>query len=140
MLSDQETVKFIDDSNSVINIKDEAQINFYVDRFMKILKVYYNVMRLMLNPDKTNKMVICKDWEIKVIINILRRTGFTFHAQLLRDVLDVRKHQDAGFEQPNNRFLFRLADCLHQGEESKIINKLTNRRYCTENLPEVRQC
>ena len=58
--SEHETVNFIDDSNSVINFKDEDLINYYVDSYMKVLKTYYNIMRLKLNPGKTNIMIVCK--------------------------------------------------------------------------------
>ena len=75
------------------------------------------------------------DWEIRVIINILKRTGFTFHAQILRDFLDERKHQDSGLDQADNRFLLRLADCLHPGEEDRLVNTLTNKKCSKENLP-----
>ena len=50
--------------------------------------------------------------------------------------MEIRKLQDAGFEQPDNRFLLRLSDYLHKREENKITNKLTNSKYSRENLPQ----
>ena len=36
------------------------EANFYLDRFFKVLKVYYNDMRLKLNSDKTSILVISR--------------------------------------------------------------------------------
>ena len=53
-------MNIIYNSNLFITLEDEEQINFYIERYMKILKIYYNIMRLKLNPKKTNILVVCK--------------------------------------------------------------------------------
>ena len=44
---------FIDDSSSVIRFEDPTEVSHYLDRFMKILKVYY-YDKLCINADKTS--------------------------------------------------------------------------------------
>ena len=54
------TDNFIDDSNSVIEFNDPTDANFYLDRFLKVLKIYYNDNKLQINTDKTSLLVISK--------------------------------------------------------------------------------
>ena len=54
------TINFVDDSNSIITFNDSDEINYYLDRYFKILKKYYNVMKLKLNPDKTNILTVSR--------------------------------------------------------------------------------
>ena len=49
--------------------------------------------------------------------------------------LDIRKLQDAGFEQSDNKFLLRISDCLDKSSEIKTTNRLSNNKYSCENLP-----
>ena len=48
----QETVNFVDDSNTVIQFKDPNKANELIDIFFKVLRLYYNTMKLKLNIDK----------------------------------------------------------------------------------------
>ena len=57
---DHDTVNFVDDSNSVIAFKNPDEVTFNINRFFSVLKIYYNDMKLSLNPDKTNLLVISK--------------------------------------------------------------------------------
>ena len=59
-LSMRQAILF-NDSNLVINFEDSEQINYYVDRFMKILKINYYTFHLKMNPEKTQIMTICKE-------------------------------------------------------------------------------
>ena len=67
-----ETINFIDDSSSIIEFEDPSEANFYLDRFFKVLKVYYNDMKLKLNSDKTSLLVISRPnhtaWKDDIIL------------------------------------------------------------------------
>ena len=55
------TVNFVDDSNSIVTFKDSTEINYYIDKFMMILKTYYNQMKLKINSDKTCIMIVSRN-------------------------------------------------------------------------------
>ena len=50
----------MDDSNSVISYKDPTEANHYLDRYFWVLKPFYKQNKLMLNPEKTNVLVVAK--------------------------------------------------------------------------------
>ena len=50
--------QFVDDSNSVIIFKDKDQIMEYLNMYFWLLKIYYNMNKLLINDDKTNMLVI----------------------------------------------------------------------------------
>ena len=52
------TVNFIDDSNSNIPFSDPTEATFYIERFFKILRIYYNNSKLKINADKTSFLVL----------------------------------------------------------------------------------
>ena len=54
------TENFINNSNSVIEFKDPTDANFYLDRYMKVLQIFYNDSKLKINMDKTALLVISK--------------------------------------------------------------------------------
>ena len=54
------TANFIDDSNSVIKFEDPSEATTYIDRFLKVLKIYYNNQTLKVNADITSLLVIAK--------------------------------------------------------------------------------
>ena len=55
------TVNFVDDSNSIISFKDSTEMNYYLDRYMQVLKTYYNQMKLKINSEKTNIMIVSRN-------------------------------------------------------------------------------
>ena len=52
------TVNYVDDSNSIIVFKDPTNANYYIHRYFQTLKIYYNLMKLKINADKTGILVI----------------------------------------------------------------------------------
>lgn len=57
---DHETVSFVDDMNSMISFKEETEANHYINRFFDILRHYYNLNKLKLNPEKTSVLIVAK--------------------------------------------------------------------------------
>ena len=57
---DHTVVNFVDDSNSLMSFSDPTHANHYIDRYFLILKYFYNQNKLLLNPEKTNIMIIAK--------------------------------------------------------------------------------
>ena len=58
--ADHTVINFVDDSNSLISFKDPTQANHYLDRYFRILILYYRQNKLLLNPEKTNVMIVAK--------------------------------------------------------------------------------
>ena len=54
------TKNFIDNSNSIIEFDDPTDANYYLDRYMKVLKIFYNHSKHKINTDKTALLVISK--------------------------------------------------------------------------------
>ena len=57
---EHKVVNFVDDSNSVISFGDPTQVNHYLDRYFAILKFFYKQNKLLLNPEKTNLMIVAR--------------------------------------------------------------------------------
>ena len=53
-------VNFVDDSNSLISFGDPTHANHYLDRYFRILILYYRQNKLLLNPEKTNVMIVAR--------------------------------------------------------------------------------
>ena len=46
---DHNTANYIDDSNSIIKFEDLKEANNYLDKFFRVLKVYYYDSKLKIN-------------------------------------------------------------------------------------------
>ena len=55
------TINFVDDSSSIVSFKESDEMNYYLDKYMEILKIYYNKMKLKINSEKTTLMIICRN-------------------------------------------------------------------------------
>ena len=55
-----ETVSFVDDMNSMIRFKEGIEANHYINRFFDILRHYYNLNKLKLNPEMTSVLIVLK--------------------------------------------------------------------------------
>ena len=44
----------------MVTFKESEEINYYIDRYFKVLKFYYNEMKLKLNPEKTNILIVSR--------------------------------------------------------------------------------
>ena len=73
--TDHETVNFVDDSNSVISFENTDEINKYLSTFFKVLKLYYDTMKLKINSDKTNVLVVNKPKHEEEVKKIVLNTG-----------------------------------------------------------------
>ena len=51
---------FIDDSNSFISFGDTTEANHYINRYFLVLIYFYSQNKLLINPEKTNLIVISK--------------------------------------------------------------------------------
>ena len=49
---------FVDDSNSVIGSNSKEDLTKYMNQYFKLLKAYYNILKLQINAEKTNILVI----------------------------------------------------------------------------------
>ena len=54
----QDTVNMIDDSNSVVEFEEPEEANEHIRVFFEVLKVNYNTMKLELNDDNTQFLVV----------------------------------------------------------------------------------
>ena len=57
---DHTVVNFVDDSNSLMSFQDPSHANLYLDRYFLVLKMFYRQNKLLLNPEKTNIMIVAK--------------------------------------------------------------------------------
>ena len=56
---DHTTINFVDNSSSIVSLKESDQMNYYLDKYMEILKIYYNKMKFKIYSVKTTLMIIC---------------------------------------------------------------------------------
>ena len=53
-------VAYVDDSNNLITFEEPTEIIHYINKFFKILKIFYNANQLQLNSDKTALLYISR--------------------------------------------------------------------------------
>ena len=55
-----EVTNCVDDSNSVISAKDEDNLKTYIEKYTKLMEIFFSANFLNMNQLKTNIMVVPK--------------------------------------------------------------------------------
>ena len=55
------TINFVDDSTNVISTPNVDEIKDYINKFYSLLEAVYNTNKLIINKDKTEMMIVCKN-------------------------------------------------------------------------------
>ena len=64
------TINFVDDSTNLIMTKDPKILQAYLDNFYLLLLNVYNTNKLIINQEKTEIMISCKNKHRKLTKNI----------------------------------------------------------------------
>merc|ERR1712177_83513 len=67
---EQNTVNFVDDSTNIISTNNSTEIQNYINKFDALLEAVYNINELIINKDKTELMIVCKNLFRKTTKNI----------------------------------------------------------------------
>ena len=67
---DHNTVNFVDDSTNIISTTNALEIQDYINEFYALLESVYNTNKLIINKDKTELMIICKNCFRRLTKNI----------------------------------------------------------------------
>ena len=51
---------FVDDTSAIIGFKSKQGIKTYLEKYFQLMKCYYNINMLKVNPDKSQLMVSAK--------------------------------------------------------------------------------
>ena len=60
------TINFIDDSTNIISTQNSNEIQNYINNFYLLLEAVYNINNLVINSDKTELMIVCKNRFTKI--------------------------------------------------------------------------
>ena len=108
------TVNFVDDSTNLIISKDRTKLQTYLNNFYILLQKVYHTNKLIINQEKTELMIICKNKDRKTTKNI------QMYADKYR-VKQVEKVKILGFQIQSN---------LHNDAQiMKTISNINNRIY-----------
>ena len=55
------TINFVDDSTNIISSHNSNEIQQYINNFYLLLEAAYNINKLVINKDKTELMIVCKN-------------------------------------------------------------------------------
>ena len=69
-------VNFVEKLNSLVSFKDPDETNLFISRYFKVLIHYYNLMKLQINPNKINMLIIAKPKVRREAVNIKILTGY----------------------------------------------------------------
>ena len=58
---DHLTINYIDDSTNLISNTSSKNLNCYLTLYYNLLQYYYDTNKLVINPDKTELLVSCKN-------------------------------------------------------------------------------
>ena len=53
-------VNFVDDSNLLVSLENQNDATHYINRYFQILIYFYSQNKLVINPDKTNLMIVAR--------------------------------------------------------------------------------
>ena len=70
MNTEHSTINFVDDSTNLIMTKDPKILQNYLDNFHLLLRNVYNTNKLIINQEKTEIMIACKNRHRKLTKNI----------------------------------------------------------------------
>ena len=71
------TLNFVDDSTNIISTNNSTEIQNYINIFYSLLEAVYNINKLIINKDKTELMIVCKNRFRKTTKNIqMYASGF----------------------------------------------------------------
>ena len=69
-----DTINFVDDSTNIISTTEIPLMQDYINSFYLLLESVYNVNKLVINKDKTELMVVCKDMFCQCTKNFLNES------------------------------------------------------------------
>ena len=52
---------YIDDTTNIISCKDKEKLHNYIQRYYYLINSYYSANKLLLNEDKTQLLITCKN-------------------------------------------------------------------------------
>ena len=64
------TVNFVDDLTNIISTNNSTDMQNYINKFYSLLEAVYNINKLIINKDKTELMIVCKNCFRKTTKNI----------------------------------------------------------------------
>merc|ERR1712115_183544 len=64
------TVNVVEDSTNIISTSNSLEIQDYINKFYSLLEAVYNINKFIINKDKTELMIICKNCFRKLTKNI----------------------------------------------------------------------
>ena len=93
------TVNFVDDSTNIISTTNGPEIQDYIDKFYSLLEVVYNANKLIINKEKTELMIICKNQYRKLTKNIqMYASGYKVNqvqkVKILGHIIQSNLHND----------------------------------------------
>ena len=96
---DHDTVNFVDDSTNIISTPNVHEIQDNINKFYRLLESVYNTNKLIINKDKTELMIICKNRYQNLTKNIqMYASGYKVkqvqHVKILGHILQSNLHND----------------------------------------------
>ena len=112
------TINFVDDSTNIISTPNAQDIKDYINKFYSLLEAVYNTNKLIINKDKTELMVVCKNKFRKMTKNIqMYANGYK--------VNQVQQAKILGFTIQSN--------LKHTKQINTTISNINNRLYNIKN-------
>merc|ERR1712240_813259 len=68
-------IQYVDDTNNIIYGTNIQEIENYTNAYFKLIKCFYAINKLKLNPDKTRLMVVCRPKRRDEVKNFVLRAG-----------------------------------------------------------------
>ena len=70
-------IQYADNTNNVIATNNIANIQPYIDSYFILIENFYQINKLIINPEKSKIMIVCKAAErnetLKIVINTRKR-------------------------------------------------------------------
>ena len=53
-------INYVDDSSNLVSSKNAKTLQLYMNDYFKLLEEFYNINKLVINPEKSKLLVTCK--------------------------------------------------------------------------------
>ena len=73
-------VNYVDDSTNMVSTKSKEHLQEYINNYFVLLEKFYNINKLLINPDKSKLVIVCRPGIRERVKDIkLRTSNFIIH-------------------------------------------------------------
>ena len=108
------TINFVDDSSNIIGFKSFDTIKNYLQNYYQLLQNYYNINKLLINPDKNQVMICAKPKYQQDVTNFsFKASQYTIKNKSSIKILGIQVNHDLNIDNHLNYVTSKCYNVVH---------------------------